>query len=90
MGTIGPGSRVKCVKRGIWRFDRDGSPAPGPKTGSIWTVYDMYESSHIHLTGWINKDQPFNVCEFVLVDGDAEIEKLREIARSPERILEPA
>jgi hypothetical protein len=81
MSAIGPGSRVKCIKRGAWETVCGCSRREPPMAGRIYTVTQVYEDHDglwLSLVGW-SLWEAFAACQFRPLDDDSEIERLRAI-----------
>ena len=79
MTMIGPGVRVKCIKRGAWEIIA-GQPVcdGGPEFGSIWTVLSRAPTifmDGIYLKEW-NEIDAFDVRRFVPLDGNEDLSDL--------------
>jgi hypothetical protein len=89
MTAIGPGTRVKCVKRGHWVNHDTQVHYCGPTYGSVWTVTRIREGTGVIfacLAEWHNPGDGFNVEYFRPLDGDAEIERLRALIADKQKL----
>ena len=79
MTALGPGVRVKCIKRGAWETISGQPKRPGgPEFGSIWTVLSRapsYIMECVYLKEW-NDIDAFDVRRFVPLDGNEDISDL--------------
>ena len=89
MTAIGPGSRVKCI---CADWTPGSTCTPLPTVGSIWTVAHIYRAGSLLLgfplakdfLAFVGREKHLFVADyFVPLDGDAEMEKLRKIAKDP-------
>jgi hypothetical protein len=95
--AIGPGVRVKCIKRDRW-LDCDGNDQGfvGPEFSSVWTVkkcvrsFFEYKGPWIELAEWA--DSTWFMAEyFVPLDGNEDISVFTSILdRLPEKHKAPA
>ena len=86
MTAIGPGVRVKCIKRGKWELVF-GTPAKrAPVYGEICTVSELYKKANgdwISLEGY-DPDDTFDVTRFRPLDGIDDLAELIREAKNPD------
>ena len=95
MSVIGPGTRVKCIKRGAWNVVSGDWPFFGygtPEYGKLYTVRDIIREpdGKEYLSLCEIFIGSYHVSRFIPLDGDKELERLREIALKPSLVLEDA
>jgi hypothetical protein len=78
MTAIGPGSKVKCIKRSGWIHTETERPTTGPEFGSVWTVWAIPKVGMLLLAEWVEcDDEPgvsiFDERNFVPLDPDIEV-----------------
>lgn len=80
MTAIGPGVRVKCIKRDEWRIVELGNiVGSGPIFGSVWTVERVIEGppfKSMYLMEWPEYNSVFNVRYFIPLEGNEDISAL--------------
>ena len=82
MTAIGPGTRVKCIKRSGWTRADTGDATIGPEFGSVWTVYSIPMVGWLTLVEWGECDGEPGVSMFDekrFVPFEPDIEVLRAI-----------
>jgi hypothetical protein len=94
MTSIGPGVRVKCIKRGPWENIGPGGDwyGYGPAFGTVWTINEVFEFTGepcVYLREWPEPWHGFTARRFVPVNGsDSELSILRSIAANPSGYIE--
>lgn len=91
MTAIGPGVRVKCIKRGDWCLsDIHG---PGPEFGTVWTIKGAEPGGpysppgkYLFLVEWLGY-RSFHESRFVPLDGNEDISALLAALNIPKAIV---
>lgn len=100
MTVIGPGARVKCIKRGKWK-NSSGQTDGGPQFGLVYTVErivwceadgDIPEGDYLCFIAWSTRR--FCSKQFIPLDGNEDLSLLTAcLEKGPvddlQRILEP-
>lgn len=80
MIALGPGVRVKCIKRGSWTCPQlGGVVTDGPPHGSVWTVFNIDLSPPfptVALLEWGNPLDHYNTRHFIPLEGNEDISAL--------------
>lgn len=96
MTVLGPGVRVKCVRREPWRLvDELYAPTTGPDLNTLWTIRSYFpgDRNFVFLAEWPDGNSSFGTRNFVPLDGNEDISVFTEMLTklpAPDKLSAPS